>query len=52
LSIASGASTTITIFGDSGNADQVIQLTGYDTTGLSGVEILNNLLAGSNLVVE
>jgi Ca2+-binding RTX toxin-like protein len=52
MSISSGASTTITIFGDSGNADQVIELAGYDTTGLTGVEILNNLLAGGNLITD
>lgn len=54
LSVASGSSTTITIFGDSGNADQVIELAGYDTTGRTGIDILNDLLAGPSpgLIVD
>jgi len=52
LSIASGGDTVITVFGQGGNADQVIQLTGYDTTGQSSVQIIENLLTGNNLVTD
>jgi Ca2+-binding RTX toxin-like protein len=52
MSIASGADTTITIFGDQGNADQIIQLNGFDTTGMSGVQIIESLLSNGNLVTD
>ncbi|MDH3980777.1 MAG: type I secretion C-terminal target domain-containing protein, partial [Gammaproteobacteria bacterium] len=52
MSIASGADTTITIFGDQGNADQVIHLTGFDTTGMNGVQILETLLSSGSLVTD
>jgi hypothetical protein len=52
MSIASGADTTITIFGDQGNADQVIHLTGFDTTGMNGVQILETLLSNGSLVTD
>ncbi len=52
MSIASGADTIITVFGDSGNADQVIQLTGFNTSGLDSVQIIENLLTNGNLVTD
>jgi Ca2+-binding RTX toxin-like protein len=52
MSIASGTDTTITIFGDQGNADQIIQLTGFDSTGMNGVQIIESLLSNGNLVTD
>jgi hypothetical protein len=52
MSIASGTDTTITIFGDKGNADQVIQLTGFDSTSMNGVQILETLLSSGSLVTD
>ena len=50
MSIASGSDTTITIFGDNGAADQIIQLNGYDTSNMTGAEIIENLLGSGNLL--
>ncbi|MGB5261383.1 MAG: type I secretion C-terminal target domain-containing protein [Gammaproteobacteria bacterium] len=52
LSTPPGADTVITVFGNGGNTDQVIQLTGFDSTGMSGVQIIENLLTNGNFVVE
>jgi hypothetical protein len=52
MSIASGSDTVITVFGSGGNADQVIQLTGFDTTGQSSVQIIENLLGNGNLLTD
>jgi len=51
MSIASGSDTVITVFGSGGNADQVIQLTGFNTTGQSSVQIIENLF-GNNLPTD
>ncbi len=51
MSIASGSDTVITVFGSGGNTDQVIQLTGFDTTNQSSVQIIENLL-GNNLLTD
>ncbi|MDH5470245.1 MAG: type I secretion C-terminal target domain-containing protein, partial [Gammaproteobacteria bacterium] len=48
MSIMPGLDTVITVFGNGGNADQVIQLTGYNTTGLSSVQIIENLLGNGS----
>jgi YD repeat-containing protein len=52
LSITPGADTMITIIGDQGNADQIIQLNGYDTTGMNGAQIIDNLLLSGSMVTE
>jgi Ca2+-binding RTX toxin-like protein len=44
--------TVITLFGDGGNADQVIELIGFDSTGLSSVQIIENLLTAGNLITD
>jgi hypothetical protein len=38
--------------GDKGNADQIIQLTGFDSTGMNGVQIIESLLSNGNLVTD
>jgi len=50
MSIAAGSDTVIRVFGNGGNADQVIQLTGFDTTGQSSVQIIENLLGNNSLL--
>jgi hypothetical protein len=56
LSIATGTNTTVSVFSDGGGgtADQVIELTGYNTTGQSSAEVIESLLgSGSdNLIVN
>ena len=56
LSIATGTSTTVSVFSDGGGgtADQVIELTGYNTAGQSSAEVIESLLgSGSdNLIVS
>ncbi|MGB5441855.1 MAG: VWA domain-containing protein, partial [Gammaproteobacteria bacterium] len=53
VSIAAGTDTVVSIFsnGIGGTPDQVIELTGFSTTG-SSADIISSLLAGDNLVVE
>jgi len=52
LSIATGTDTTITIFGNGGDADQIIQLTGFDTTGMTGQQVLENLLLSNSIITD
>ncbi|MDX2456170.1 MAG: VWA domain-containing protein, partial [Gammaproteobacteria bacterium] len=58
ISIATGLDTTVTIFSDGGGSgtpgdDQVIELTGFNTTGFAdSAAVIESLLGGNNLVVD
>jgi len=42
--------TSCAIIGASGNADRVIELTGFDTTGMNSVQVIDTLPFGGGLV--
>ena len=57
ISVATGTDTTLTLYSDGGGAGtpadaQVINLQGYDTTGMSPVEVIDSLLDSGSLITD
>jgi len=44
--------TSYAIIGASGNVDRVIELTGFDTTGMNSVQVIDTLPLGGGLVCD